>query len=105
MREGTTSRVMAADSPDGELNDFYSVSLECFAIILEYPTSSGWGLNRSCSHARSALTCTYDDLILFTRNMADSVATTLLPTIFFTQHPQQLGCMQMKRKLSCRCID
>jgi hypothetical protein len=30
MREGTTSRVMAADRPYGEFYDFYSVSLEYF---------------------------------------------------------------------------
>jgi hypothetical protein len=30
MREGTTSRVMAADRPYGELYDFYSVSPEYF---------------------------------------------------------------------------
>jgi hypothetical protein len=30
MREGTTSRVMAADRPYGEFYDFYSVSTEYF---------------------------------------------------------------------------
>jgi hypothetical protein len=30
MREGTTSRVMAADRPYGEFHDFYSISLEYF---------------------------------------------------------------------------
>jgi hypothetical protein len=30
MREGTTSRVMAADRPYGEFYDFYSVSPEYF---------------------------------------------------------------------------
>jgi hypothetical protein len=30
MREGTTSRVMAADRPYGDFYDFYSVSLEYF---------------------------------------------------------------------------
>jgi hypothetical protein len=30
MREGTTSRVMAADRPYGELYDFYSVNPEYF---------------------------------------------------------------------------
>jgi hypothetical protein len=30
MREGTTSRVMAADKPYGEFYDFYSVSPEYF---------------------------------------------------------------------------
>jgi hypothetical protein len=30
MREGTTSRVMAADRPYGEFYDFYSVSMEYF---------------------------------------------------------------------------
>ena len=30
MREGTTSRVMAADRPYGEFCDFYSVSPENF---------------------------------------------------------------------------
>jgi hypothetical protein len=30
MREGTTSRVMAADKPYVEFNDFYSVSPEYF---------------------------------------------------------------------------
>jgi hypothetical protein len=34
MREGTTSRVMAADRPYGEFYDFYSVSPEYFGYIL-----------------------------------------------------------------------
>jgi hypothetical protein len=33
MREGTTSRVMAADRPYGEFYDFYSVSPEYFGYI------------------------------------------------------------------------
>jgi hypothetical protein len=42
MREGTTSRVMAADRPFGEFYDFYSVSPEYFGyhhvrtIVIEY---------------------------------------------------------------------
>jgi hypothetical protein len=34
MREGTTSRVIAADRPYGEFYDFYSVSPENFGFIL-----------------------------------------------------------------------
>jgi hypothetical protein len=34
MREGTTSRVMAADRPCGAFNDFYRVSPECFGYTL-----------------------------------------------------------------------
>jgi hypothetical protein len=34
MREGTTSRVMAADRPYGEFYDFYSVSPEYFGYTL-----------------------------------------------------------------------
>jgi hypothetical protein len=34
MREGTTSRVMAADRLYGEFNDFYSVSPEYFGYTL-----------------------------------------------------------------------
>jgi hypothetical protein len=34
MREGTTSRMMAADRPYGEFYDFYSVSLEYFGYTL-----------------------------------------------------------------------
>ena len=34
MREGTTSRVMVADKPYGELYDFYSISPENFGSIL-----------------------------------------------------------------------
>jgi hypothetical protein len=34
MREGTTSRLMAADRPYGELYDFYSVSPEYFGYTL-----------------------------------------------------------------------
>jgi hypothetical protein len=34
MREGTTSRVMAADRPYGEFYDFYSVGPEYFGHIL-----------------------------------------------------------------------
>jgi hypothetical protein len=34
MREGTTSRVMAADRPYGEFYDFYSVSPEYFGYNL-----------------------------------------------------------------------
>jgi hypothetical protein len=34
MREGTTSRVMAADRPNGEFYDFYSVSPENFGYSL-----------------------------------------------------------------------
>jgi hypothetical protein len=34
MREGTTSRVMAADRPYGEFCDFYSVSPEYFEYTL-----------------------------------------------------------------------
>jgi hypothetical protein len=39
MREGTTSRVMAADRPYGEFYDFYSVSPGYFKYTLVfYPT-------------------------------------------------------------------
>jgi hypothetical protein len=34
MREGTTSRVMAADMPYGEFYDFYSFSPEYFGYTL-----------------------------------------------------------------------
>jgi hypothetical protein len=34
MREGTTSRVMAADTPYGEVYVFYSVNPEYFGYIL-----------------------------------------------------------------------
>jgi hypothetical protein len=34
MREGTTSRVMASDSPYGEVYDFYIVSPEYFGYTL-----------------------------------------------------------------------
>ena len=34
MREGTTSRVTAADRPYGKFYDFYSVSTENFGSIL-----------------------------------------------------------------------
>jgi hypothetical protein len=34
MREGTTSRVMAADRPYGDFYDFYSVSPEYFGYTL-----------------------------------------------------------------------
>jgi hypothetical protein len=34
MREGTTSRVMAADRPNGEFYDFYSVSSEYFGYTI-----------------------------------------------------------------------
>jgi hypothetical protein len=34
VREGTTSRVMAADRPYGEFYDFYSVSPEYFGSFL-----------------------------------------------------------------------
>jgi hypothetical protein len=34
VREGTTSRMMAADRPYGELYDFYSVSPEYFVYHL-----------------------------------------------------------------------
>jgi hypothetical protein len=34
MREGTTSRVMAADRPYGDFYDFYSVSPEYFGYPL-----------------------------------------------------------------------
>jgi hypothetical protein len=33
-RKGTTSRVMAADRPYGEFNDFYSISPEYFEYFL-----------------------------------------------------------------------
>jgi hypothetical protein len=36
MREGTTSRLMAADRPYGEFYDFYSVSLEYIEYTLVY---------------------------------------------------------------------
>jgi hypothetical protein len=36
MREGTTSRVTAADRPYGEFYDFYSVSPENFGSTLVY---------------------------------------------------------------------
>jgi hypothetical protein len=36
MREGTTSRVTAADRPYGEFDDFYSVSPENFGSTLVY---------------------------------------------------------------------
>jgi hypothetical protein len=36
MREGTTSRVMAADRPYGEFTDFYSVSPEYFGFTLPF---------------------------------------------------------------------
>jgi hypothetical protein len=35
-REGTISRMMAADMPDGEFRDFYSVSPEYFGYTLVY---------------------------------------------------------------------
>jgi hypothetical protein len=41
LREGATSRVMAADRPYGEFYDFYSVSPEYFGyhhVYLCYPT-------------------------------------------------------------------
>jgi hypothetical protein len=41
MREGTTSRVMAADRPYGDFYDFYSVSPEYFGYIL---VSNHWAL-------------------------------------------------------------
>jgi hypothetical protein len=34
MREGTTSRVMAADKPYGEFYDFYSIGPEYFGYTL-----------------------------------------------------------------------
>jgi hypothetical protein len=36
MREGTTSRVMAADKPYGEFYDFYSVSPEYFGYTVVF---------------------------------------------------------------------
>jgi hypothetical protein len=39
MREGTTSRVTAADKPYGEFYDFYSVSLEYFGYSLVFHTN------------------------------------------------------------------
>jgi hypothetical protein len=36
MREGTTSMVMAADRPNGEFYDFYSVSPEYFGNTLVF---------------------------------------------------------------------
>jgi hypothetical protein len=46
MREGTTSRVVAADRPYGEFYDFYSVSPEYFGYILlcTYILSGIWTL-------------------------------------------------------------
>jgi hypothetical protein len=39
MREGTTSRVMAADRPYGEFYDFYSDSPEYFGYTLVFARS------------------------------------------------------------------
>jgi hypothetical protein len=36
MREGTTSRVMAADNPYGEFHDFYGVSRDYFGYALVF---------------------------------------------------------------------
>jgi len=41
MREGTTSRVKAADRPYGKSNDFYSVSPETFGSTLVQNNYSG----------------------------------------------------------------
>jgi hypothetical protein len=45
MREGTTSRVMAADGPYGEFYDFYKISPEYFGYHL---------LDRALFHLRAA---------------------------------------------------
>jgi hypothetical protein len=57
MREGTTSKVMAADRPYGEFCDFYSVSPEYFGetlvlvpIILEHLTKYCYKNNGSKEH-------------------------------------------------------
>jgi hypothetical protein len=44
MREGTTSRVMAADRRYGEVYDFYSVSPKYFAyrLVCENQSSEIW---------------------------------------------------------------
>jgi hypothetical protein len=42
MREGTASRVMAADRPCGEFYDFYSVSPQYFGYTLYVITLSTW---------------------------------------------------------------
>jgi len=43
-------------------------------------------MSHSCSFKHAAVTCTYDDSILFTIYMAASVSTSLLWTKFFTQY-------------------
>jgi hypothetical protein len=54
MREGTTSRVIAADRPYGDFYDFYSVSPEYFgyAIILSIIRCSFQCPSYSCAVAK-----------------------------------------------------
>jgi len=51
MREGTTSRVMAADRPYGEFYDFYSVSPENFGYHLVWRRVYGVGLDNAAKRA------------------------------------------------------
>ena len=56
MREGTTSRVTAADRPYGEFYDFYSVSPENFGSTLVYSTPPDDGLHICPKHVECWLT-------------------------------------------------
>jgi hypothetical protein len=55
MWEGTTSRVMAADRPYGELYDFYSVSPEYFGFTLLQYANVGCVTARGCSSSVPAV--------------------------------------------------
>jgi hypothetical protein len=50
MREGTTSRVTAADRPYGEFYDFYSVSPENFGSTLVLSSGGLWKLKVLCAN-------------------------------------------------------
>ena len=58
MREGTTSRVTAADRPYGEFCDFYSVSLENFGSTLVY-----W--DARSANRKKIITCVYGNCLEF----------------------------------------
>jgi hypothetical protein len=42
MRDGTTSRMLAADRPYGEFYDLYGISLEYFGYTLVLPSTAGY---------------------------------------------------------------
>jgi hypothetical protein len=57
MKEGTTSRVMAADRPHGEFYDFYSVSPEYLGQTLVY---RGWATSERWREYIQEKQCTYN---------------------------------------------